>query len=284
MKYEPATLESVVPEEGAESTWFSLIRVATFLGVTFAGIALLYGLLVLILPGSLGRFFDGTFKTFAFLWTLGSTLAFWGIVEQKTLPHMGLLPRRSELFAGLAVGFCSILLLYGLGLVTGLIRFAPASSGIFGFFSALLGAFGMTLAWVMLEEILFRGYLLQTLLTDMPPWLAALIASFLYAQIHLIRPGQSNVLLPLAGFFLAGLVLSYSYLLTENLFLPIGLHGSWCFFQLFSDRLHLWTYPSPLWTGAGNPQTGILGIAVILFVALALRFVYGPTDWTELRD
>ncbi|MGE5707199.1 MAG: lysostaphin resistance A-like protein [Bacteroidota bacterium] len=281
MKYEPVTLESVVPEEGAESTWFSLIRVATFLGVTFAGIAVLYGLLVLILPGSLGRFFDGTFKTFAFLWTLGTTLAFWGVVEEKTLPDMGLLPRRSELLAGLAVGFCSVLLLYGLGLVTGLIRFAPGGGGFFG---ALLGALGFTLAWVMLEEILFRGYLLQTLLTDMPPWLAALIASFLYAQIHLIKPGQPNVLLPFVGFFLTGLVLCYAYLLTENLFLPIGLHASWCFFQAFSNRLHLWSYPNAFWTGAGNPQTGILGIAVILFVALALRFVYGPTNWTELRD
>ncbi len=267
-------LEARVPAlEEPESNWFSLIRIAFFLGVSFAGLALIYGSLIFFLPeGAMSRF-DAAFQGMSFFWLLCCAFYFWGAIEKKTLPEMGLSLKGTDLMAGISIGLCAILLLYGLGFVFNLIDLAPLKSGILPAFG---GALGLAIALALLEEILFRGYLFQTLLSDMPHWLAAAIASFLFAQVHFLRQGNlQELLLPFLGFFLAGLSLCYATWLTGNLSLAMGLHFSWLFALSLFERLGIWSYPQSFLTGKGNPLTGLLGIVAVLVISAALRYVYG---------
>jgi hypothetical protein len=76
------------------------------------------------------------------------------------------------------------------------------------------------------EEMLFRGYVLQTLTRANIAWLGVLLTSVPFAAAHLRNP---NVV---AGFtfvntVLAGVWLAVAYLRTRSLWLPFGLHWSW---------------------------------------------------------
>ncbi|HZH90892.1 MAG TPA: type II CAAX endopeptidase family protein [Pyrinomonadaceae bacterium] len=76
------------------------------------------------------------------------------------------------------------------------------------------------------EEMLFRGYPLQTMMRALP-FLAAIIpSSVLFAAVHLDNPnvawGFTFVNTTLAGFWLA-----VAYLRTRSLWFPLGLHWAW---------------------------------------------------------
>ena len=76
------------------------------------------------------------------------------------------------------------------------------------------------------EEILFRGYPLQTLTRAQLAWLGVLLTSVPFAAVHLNNPHA------VPGFTfvntaLAGLWLAVAYLRTRSLWLPLGLHWAW---------------------------------------------------------
>jgi len=77
-----------------------------------------------------------------------------------------------------------------------------------------------------MEEALFRGYPLQTLLRSWPAWLALLPTSLYFAYVHLDNPNVAS------GFtflntLLAGVWLALAYLRTRSLWFPLGIHWGW---------------------------------------------------------
>lgn len=75
------------------------------------------------------------------------------------------------------------------------------------------------------EEMLFRGYPLQTLLRSWPGWLAVVPASLLFAAVHLRNPHVSGF--TFLNTALAGVWLGAAYVRTRSLWLPLGLHWGW---------------------------------------------------------
>lgn len=76
------------------------------------------------------------------------------------------------------------------------------------------------------EEMLFRGYPLQTLTRANIAWLGVLLTSVPFAAVHLNNPHA------VPGFTflntaLAGVWLAVAYLRTRSLWLPLGLHWAW---------------------------------------------------------
>jgi hypothetical protein len=101
------------------------------------------------------------------------------------------------------------------------------------------------------------------------------LSSTLFALGHLFNPNMS---VPAAiGLFLAGLFLAYAYLRTRRLWLPIGLHIGWNFFEstvlgfpvsglsLFGLLENSLAGPELYTGGAFGPEGGL-----ILLPALAL--------------
>ncbi|MDT0691263.1 CPBP family intramembrane glutamic endopeptidase [Salegentibacter sp. F188] len=81
----------------------------------------------------------------------------------------------------------------------------------------------------VVEETLFRGYILRNLMSSLNKYLALILSSFLFSLMHSLNPNIE--LFSLFNLFLAGLVLGSSYLYTKNLWFPIALHLSWNLFQ-----------------------------------------------------
>jgi hypothetical protein len=111
--------------------------------------------------------------------------------------------------------------------------------------------------------------------------------------LHLGNPNATWV--SAAGIFLAGLFLAYGYLTTKQLWLPIGLHIGWNFFEgvvfgfpvsgLDIYRLMRTTISGPdLWTGgAFGPEAGLVLLPGLLLGA-ALIFAYSRFIRTPKTD
>ncbi|MBI2845372.1 MAG: CPBP family intramembrane metalloprotease, partial [Chloroflexi bacterium] len=148
---------------------------------------------------------------------------------------------------------------------------------------AILGYLALYVIVAINEELVFRGYALQTLQQGWGRGGALVASSFLFALFHSLNPNFSW--LGFLGIFLAGILLGYGYLATGALWLPMGLHFAWNFAEgpifsfavsgLESPGLVVWQElrPDTLWTGGSfGPEAGILGFLAILLGLAALWF------------
>jgi len=133
------------------------------------------------------------------------------------------------------------------------------------------------------EELLFRGYQLQTLASGLNLFWAVFISSAVFGVSHLLTPNATWV--GVVGIFFAALFLAYSYVRTHQLWLSIGLHVGWNFFEgvvfgfpvsgsdIYSIIRHQVTGPE-LWTGGiYGPEAGLI-ILPGLVVGMVLVYAY----------
>lgn len=135
------------------------------------------------------------------------------------------------------------------------------------------------------EELLFRGYRLQNFTDGLNPFWGVILSSIWFGIVHLANPNTGTKLFVAIGIFLAGVFLAFGYLSTKQLWLPIGLHIGWNFFEGVGfgfpvsglDIYHLThiTVSGPeLWTGgAFGPEAGLVVLPGLLLGA-ALIYVY----------
>ncbi|MCF6222853.1 MAG: CPBP family intramembrane metalloprotease [Flavobacteriaceae bacterium] len=74
----------------------------------------------------------------------------------------------------------------------------------------------------IVEEVLFRGYVLRNLMISFNKYTALIISSLLFSLMHGFNPNID--LFGLIDLFLAGILLGISYVYTKNLWFPIALH------------------------------------------------------------
>ncbi len=138
------------------------------------------------------------------------------------------------------------------------------------------------------EELVSRGYLLQNLEDGLNTFWALFISAALFGLAHLGNPNATWA--GVLGILLAGLFLGYAYIRTRSLWLPIGLHIGWNFFEgvvfgfpvsgLDIPRLVQIQVEGPaLWTGgAFGPEAGLV---VVPALALGAWFVHRYTRTRE---
>ncbi|HEX8285945.1 MAG TPA: type II CAAX endopeptidase family protein [Pyrinomonadaceae bacterium] len=143
-------------------------------------------------------------------------------------PHKGWL--RDTLF-GLLVGGASICVAALLGVAVGGYSFT-FNDGVGG--AALmrtLAASGFVfLLGAAAEEMLFRGYPLQTLMRSWPLWAALVPVSLPFALVHLANPHVAPGF-TFANTVLAGVWLGVAYWRTRSLWFPLGIHAGWNWVQ-----------------------------------------------------
>lgn len=81
----------------------------------------------------------------------------------------------------------------------------------------------------ILEETVFRGYILRNLLKVYSPISAILVSSVLFGMVHGFNANISWV--GFINIFLSGLLMGLFYYRNRRLWLPIAFHFSWNFFQ-----------------------------------------------------
>ena len=131
------------------------------------------------------------------------------------------------------------------------------------------------------EELMSRGYHLQTLASGMPVGWAWILSSSVFGVLHLANPHANWI--AVFGIVLAGLFLGYAYIRSGQLWLPVGLHTGWNFFEgvvfgfpvsglPFYRLTHTAVGGPQLWTGgAFGPEAGLVLIPAL---ALGLGLVY----------
>ena len=138
--------------------------------------------------------------------------------------HLGWL---RDWLAGTLVGALSLLLAAGIATAAGGLRFAFVAGDMLPAASRTL--FGSALIFICAaaaEEVMFRGYPLQTMTRARLAWVGLLLTSVPFALVHLFNPHVAP------GFtFLntavAGMWLGVAYLRTRSLWFPLGVHWSW---------------------------------------------------------
>jgi hypothetical protein len=145
------------------------------------------------------------------------------------------------------------------------------------------------------EELLFRGYRLQNLSDGLNPFWGVFLSSLWFGIVHLLNPNAEAKFFVASGIFLAGVFLAYGYLSTKQLWLPVGLHIGWNFFEGVGfgfpvsglDFYHLTriTVSGPeLWTGGTfGPEAGLV-LLPGLFLGSTLIFVYSRFIRKQITD
>ena len=165
--------------------------------------------------------------TFSFLGTLLLIWLFMKFVDKEPFIEVGLQIKNKgkDIVIGTILGLTIMFLAYlGLSLSNEIV-FDKLNFN----FSEL---FYTTLLFVLvavLEEVLFRGYILKNLMLSFNKYLALTISATLFALMHGANPNISWF--SLLGLFLAGMALGASYIYTKNLWYPIAFHFSWNLFQ-----------------------------------------------------
>jgi membrane protease YdiL (CAAX protease family) len=138
------------------------------------------------------------------------------------------------------------------------------------------------------EELFSRGYVLQNLADGLNMPAAIFLSSVLFSAAHLSNPGTS--IASLFGILAAGYFLAYGYVRTRQLWLPIGLHVGWNFFEgpvfgfpvsgipTYPLLIHAQTGPELITGGAFGPEAGLI---VLPALVLGSILIY---QYTSKRD
>jgi membrane protease YdiL (CAAX protease family) len=95
--------------------------------------------------------------------------------------------------------------------------------------AGLLIALVLMMAVAFIEELVFRGYILNNLLQGMNRNAALGLSAIIFAVLHSLNPGFN--LTAFLNILLAGLVLGVNYIFSRNLWFGMMLHLSWNYMQ-----------------------------------------------------
>jgi hypothetical protein len=195
-----------------------------------------------------------------------------------------------ELAIGLVAGPVVTGALAMMLVLTGSVSLALSSDvrASFGALPLYLALFTLAAA---VEELIFRGYPLQSLAEGSRRWIAGILLCLTFTLAHLSNPDVTMI--GIANIFLAGVLLVILYFQTRRLWLPISLHLSWNLAQSWlwgfdvsgikiDNNLFVVTQTgTDLFTGGEFGLEGSI-LSTILFTAVAVwllvKNVLRPTD------
>lgn len=135
-------------------------------------------------------------------------------------------PALKQTAIGIAIGFGVMAACVGIAALIGVYRIVGAGDA-----SMLMVALIATaILPSFTEELLFRGILFRWIEEFGGSWLALAVTSALFGLAHILNP-NATWFSSFAIAVEAGVLLGGAYMLTRNLWMPIGLHGAWNFTQ-----------------------------------------------------
>ena len=153
-----------------------------------------------------------------------------------------------------------------------------------------LAAISLFTVGTVVEELLFRSFFINGLRFYLRSTALILVVSAaFFSLVHWFN--DNSTALSVTSAFMGGIMYAYAFIKTERLWLPMGLHFSWNFFQgyvygfpvsgfTFDGLFEISISGQELWTGGKyGPEGGLIGIlarvAVILLTWSILRIRSG---------
>jgi membrane protease YdiL (CAAX protease family) len=155
---------------------------------------------------------------------LGATAVMLRFVDRRPFSSIGFEPQRvwRELPCGFAIGAGWLILSIVPLWLADWVSLQPPT----GFSWSIFGGTTVALACnTITQELLGRGYILQTIQSHSNALAAALGSSLFFTLLHAAT--FRGEWLPALNVFLAGVLFAVAYLRTQNLWLPIGIHFAW---------------------------------------------------------
>ncbi len=190
----------------------------------------------------------------------------------------------SDLFIGFLIPGLMMALIFLVEYTAGWIQFQGWSWQTVGMGQSVIGLLGGLAAFVMVgisEEIFSRGYHLQNLIEGLNLHWALFLSSSIFALMHFFNPSTS--LMSTLGLLAAGYFLAYGWVRTRRLWLPIGLHIGWNFFEgnvfgfqvsgldTFRLLLHTPSGPEYITGGTFGPEAGLIALPAMLLGAWLVK-------------
>ena len=221
-------------------------------------------------------------------------------IERRPLADLGLSTRHlgRDLLLGFVLGLLlqgtviGILALAGWYHVTSL---APASVAVV----LILQGLGVHLLVALVEEGIFRGIIFRLLERTLGTWIAIMLSAVLFGLMHLVNPG-ATLFGAIAIALEAGIMLGAAYILTRSLWLSVGIHWAWNFFEgpffgtsvsgIGAGKTFITSTTSgpSIWTGGSfGPEAGVVALllclvagAILLILVVQRRQVIMPS-WLQ---
>jgi len=256
--------------------WRLLIQILMMLVISIV-ISIAFAPLLFSVHGTVFFFLGQVAELIAFTASIFLARLF---LDRRSIASMGLrLDRRvwKDILAGIGITFIMMALVFAAMSAAGWLTFEGFAWEAEPIQQVLGGTFGFLGIFILVgwnEELLSRGYHLQTLASGTNLFWGVLLSSAVFGALHLGNPNATWV--SAAGIFFAGLFLAYGYLRTGQLWLSIGLHIGWNFFEgaVFGFPVSgLDIYPLTriqvqgpgMWTGgAFGPEAGLVILPALL--------------------
>ncbi len=178
-----------------------------------------------------------------------------------------------SLVSGLILAVATLIIVFSLESVLGLVNWHWENRP--QLLANALPILVLGLAIGIVEEIVFRGFILSELDKDYPYWSAAIISSLLFALLHLVWERKTTVP-QIPGLWLMGMVLVGARLADNgSLGLAWGLHTGWIWGLSCLDSAEIVTYKQPEkpWI-TGISQQPLAGLAGIFCLLITLVFLW----------
>jgi len=158
-----------------------------------------------------------------------ATVLLWRFVNKGTLKELGFRGSLKDLGFGLLLGAVSIAIIFFVllasGNVTMLNSFTKPAFSVY--------ALSYLLLFILVgffEEMFFRGYVMSTMESrGNKKWIIYVVSAIVFSLAHGMNPNVS--VLGLVNIALVGILFAYMFDATKSLWLPIGYHITWNYFQ-----------------------------------------------------
>lgn len=160
---------------------------------------------------------------------IAGTLVAWRAINKKNPLELGLRGQGKDFMFGLLLGAVSISMIFFLLLATGNVTM------LHSFLSPEFSMFTFTYLILFIlvgffEELFFRGYVMKTMASrGNKKWVIYVVSAVIFSIIHGANPNVS--IFGLINIALVGLLFAYMFDVTKSLWLPIGYHITWNYFQ-----------------------------------------------------
>jgi membrane protease YdiL (CAAX protease family) len=208
----------------------ALWRIGVFL-LFFAGINTILAVSARSLLGGLPR----TSVLVFVLLAVSATAATWlarRFIDKKSFVSLGLarpLAAWQDLVFGFLLSGLMALLVFAALLALGFIDNVRLGISAVELAAVLMPALAVTVLVGYWEELVFRGYLLQNMIEGLGLRVAVVLSCVLYGAVHAMNDNAGIVSTLIIMLF--GYLRIYGYLATRLLWLSMGMHIGWNFFQ-----------------------------------------------------
>lgn len=223
-----------------------------------------------------------------------TTIIAWRFIIKRQLGNMGLpsfIKYSRDFFIGLLFGIVSMSIVFGAIVLSGN---ATVETWVPHFSSDTIIYLLLFILVGFAEEIYGRGFVMSTLRQTGSLPAIIIISAVIFAVMHSGNSGIS--LLAYLNLFLVGLLFAYMFLKSGNIWMPIGFHITWNYFQgnIFGFKVSglntsgIWTtvYDKNTILNGGDfgPEGGLFVTAIILMGFLFVRWYYRNSHFSFLQN